>query len=390
MPCTTPPARSLSRTASRETASKALSGTRCGTSCLSWPHARGPRRDRDGRRHRGPDVRGHDRARDRGGLRGDAWRQSRPHRPLHVVARRRARRASGRGSGAGRPPAWPPGHTRAGVADLVGGDGLAGALRAELGEPIEGAPGPASDLLLPELLRDADRRAEVPLAFVEATEVPVGDPSLRDRVGHLPAGSELLEDLDRLLEPRDRLLVASEILVDPATLDVRDRDAEPVSHLGRELAGLLDQPGGLFVVALLALRDRQRGERADARPVVTVFLRELHRAPPELVGLLVVFAGPRHPSGEEQRPREGPRVVELGRRGERVGEELLRSVEIAIHVDRDVALVAQSQGEGPWIALLLTEFHGAREGLAGLGILGEPVLGFADPGERTSLAHPPA
>src|SRR5688500_925873 len=77
----------------------------------------------------------------------------------------------------------------------VARDALVGSLRSDLRETIERAAAPPRDLLFTQLAGDPECVPQIFLAFVQASEIAVADPALRERVRHLPAGAELLEDL---------------------------------------------------------------------------------------------------------------------------------------------------------------------------------------------------
>jgi len=159
---------------------------------------------------------------------------------------------------------------------------------APFGDPGERTPRPARQLALAELLRDADRLAEIRLGLVQSPELPLGDPALGDRVAKLPLRSQVLEDGDRAVETRDRLLVPAQVLEDPGPLHRGHRDAELVADLLGERARLVAQlerllQGGVGLGPRPARTagpiDRERVERPHARPPV-FGIRDLERVAP--------------------------------------------------------------------------------------------------------------
>jgi len=129
----------------------------------------------------------------------------------------------------------------------------------------------------------------------------------------------------------------AQVRVDARALGGGDGDAELIADPIGQLLGFLDQRECLRLIAHLRMVDGQRREGAHLRPAVLAVARDLERAPPDRLRILEPVARPRHPSGEEQRTSDRPRLAESLGRGDRAREELFAGLEVGVDVDREVA-----------------------------------------------------
>jgi len=135
--------------------------------------------------------------------------------------------------------------------------------------------------------------------------------------------------------------------------------------------------------------DRQRGQRADSRPGV-VGIGKLERAAPDLFGLVELVSGPRHPALKQEAAHDRPRVTQPLCCLEGSLQQLLRLVDVALVVDRDVTKEPQRHRQREWVVLGLAKRDRPIEHLEGGRVVAQPVAGLAEAGEDARLSNAPA
>src|SRR5256884_5526394 len=113
--------------------------------------------------------------------------------------------------------------------------------------------------------------------------------------------------------------------------------------------------------------DRQRGQRADASPMV-LRIDRVESAPPDSLGLLETSPRPRNPAGKKQRPDDRPRIAQLFGRQKGPAQEPFRLVDIGLEVDRDVAKETKPERKSEGILMRFSQLDCAIQGQGGGGI----------------------
>ncbi len=135
--------------------------------------------------------------------------------------------------------------------------------------------------------------------------------------------------------------------------------------------------------------DGERCQCAHARPRV-VGIGELERAAPDLLGLVELVSGPRHPALEQKAAHDRPRIAQPLRGVEGSLQQLLRFVDVAFVVDCDVAEEPQGHRQRKRVVLGLAERDRPVEHLEGGRVVAQPVAGLAQAGEDAGLSDAPA
>ena len=112
--------------------------------------------------------------------------------------------------------------------------------------------------------------------------------------------------------------------------------------------------------------------------------------PPYLLGFGKPLSGPGHPTGEEQRTHDRPRIAQFLGREDRPIQKLLRLVDVRFEVDRDVAQEPQRKREGESVLASFPGRHGPLQRVGRGDVLAQPVVGLAHARQDPRLARRPA